>query len=150
MKIEKAPDGAIAWIPTPGNDRVTIWIIPKEGESPDDAIKRVAAHHNVDPGTATRANERTFKSLNPVDGIVERLRDAAEEGDAASALLHARSIVEHLEKEQNITRKSDDEKEYDQAVARAGALRPFFDSPDPGKPSIPSTDVPSYAHLLKI
>jgi len=131
MKNIEGPENAIAYFTDPSSKQ-PVWVIPREGEDHDAAIKRVADDHKVDPGSVKRGKVAEVHGLNPIEGLITDLSTLASTGDINGSLLKARSIVAELEKELGIiasASKDDEDKVFAREKTRGGAAQQFLSGP---------------------
>jgi hypothetical protein len=128
-----------------------VLVTQRDGESPDDAIARVAADHKIGPEAVTRG-EPPAKKLNPVTGLAERLLQAASAGDGPGALTLAETIAAELRRELNISTpgtQTDDDRDYTRGKAVSENFQKRFSrqtAPGEAKPALVA--LPNYESVV--
>jgi hypothetical protein len=87
---------AVAYFTDP-KTKQQVAVVPKDGESPEDAKTRVGSAHNVPPDQMSTDPVR--KPLNPVTDTARLLVEACENGDSANALGLAEQVLSELRAE---------------------------------------------------
>jgi len=140
------PHPPVGWF-TESDQKVVIFA--KEGESPEDAITRVATEHNT-PLDQVRRGAPPNNSIPVIKDALGALIKAEIDSDSAAALVAARNVVSTLEQDMKLgdkTPSGDEEETFEAASSRRGAIESYLKKLNPPPhPANSATEAQTYAY----